>query len=131
MEVFTRADNDSSNVQGSDHDHVEVTSFPGALDTEPGIFFVDFFPFDEGFLTDTVKGTFNGSGMFDSEFRWSVESVVVSGGEVKDDLVEFVVGVLFEFFDFFFSVSDFLALNEISERVRGSLDDGAFVFGDL
>lgn len=109
MEVFSRTDDDSSDVEGSDHNHVKVTSFPGTFNAEPSVFFVDLFPFDESFLTHAVKSTFNGSGMLDSEFGWSVESVVVSGSKVEDDLVEFVFGVLFEFFYLFFSVCYFLA----------------------
>ncbi len=57
--------------------------------------------------------------------------MVVSRGEVKDDLVEFVGWVGFEFFDLLFGVNYFLTFNELSQRVRGALDNGALVFGDF
>ena len=57
--------------------------------------------------------------------------MVVSRGKVKDDLVEFVGWVDFEFFDLLIGVSYFFAFNELSQRVGGALDNRALVFGDF
>lgn len=131
LKACSRSNNNSSNIQGANHNHVEVALLPSSFHTESCIFFINFFPFDEGFLTDTVQSTFDSFCFFNCELGWSVEPVIIAWSQVKNNLIELVLAVFLQFLDLLPCVADLFAFNQLAQWVFSSLDDWALVFVDF
>jgi len=131
FEIQPRANDDSSDIQSSNHNHVQVSSLPSSWNTKPRILFVDFLSSNQSFFTYTIKSPFNCLSFLYSELSWSMESVIITWSQVKYDLVQFVFAVFLQLLNLFLRITDFFAFHQFSQRVRCSFYDWAFVLSDL
>jgi len=127
LETFSWTYDNSTNIQCSNHNHVEISFFPCSFDTKSSIFLVDLFSFYKCLLTYTIQSSFNSSSLFNSKLRWSVETMIISRCKVKNHLIKFILRIPFQSLDFFVSVNNFFAFNQLTQRIRGSLDNWTFV----
>ena len=127
LETFSWTYDNSPNIQCSNHNHIEIPSFPCSFNTKSSIFLVDFFSFYKSLLTYTIQSSFNSSSLLDSKLSRSMETMIISRCKVENHLIKFILRIFFESLDLLVSVNYFFSFNQLTQWIRSSLNNWTLI----